>query len=179
MKITDAIATLNILEESLNLLAEARLQEMEMFQAAAAIIKKPDPIAAMNMINLGNLTYNGNRLEGIRAVQAFDQALIAAKAPMSVRTAANKKMKMFWREIDPETYDRDESKLTGLRGTRPAPQPAMAGRPIGVVQQVAPTTRQAISQMDTDERAALAKKFQKNLARKPEQKRRRKATKNS
>jgi hypothetical protein len=153
------------------MLVESRMQEMEMVQAAKLITQRPDPVAAMNQLNLGNLTYDGQKVEGVRAVEAFDQALASVGANSTVRTAATKKLKAFWRQVNPSNFDTGPSALDDFQ-IPSMKEPQSAPRTYGTAQTLSRSTQSSINRVSPEERAALARKFQANLAKKREQKRR-------
>lgn len=169
MKLIDAIAILDTLEESLNMLAKTRMQEMEMSAVAGYLRNSKDPGTTFRQVNLGNLTSNGQRLEGVQAVEAFDQALALAGAPAQTRTLAAATLKKFWREVNPSQFDKGQEEpyaVPDMNKSEPAPR-VYGTKPVRVSQ----SAQSAINQVSPDERARLARKFQGSLAKKREQKR--------
>ena len=161
MKIIDALATLDILEESLDMLAEARLQEMEVDALASSLVRRGSPDAVGDAlrrgVNLGNLTQGGKSITGTVAVQAMDAALERAGANPAIRRAARVILSDFWSEErvgNPAPAPRSPSAPPATAGAAQAP------RTYGTKPAVASNlAQQSINQVSPVERDRLAKQF--------------------
>jgi len=105
MKINEALNILSTLDDALSSLMEmTKLQEMEYTDLARVIANKPDPVEAMNLANLGNLTDDGVKVAGPAAVRAMNDAMSATNIPQNTRVLILKKIQAFWAGVDPIKY---------------------------------------------------------------------------
>ena len=100
MKINDALATLDLLEESLTMLTHMRELDISSLAQTLARLGSPDAVASTlrnpRSVNLGNLTQDGKPIESQEAIQALDSALSTLNAPEPIRRAARIEMNKFW-----------------------------------------------------------------------------------
>ena len=159
MKLTDALATLDILEESLNMLA--RMQEMEVDALAAALARKGSADAVGDAlrrgVNLGNITQNGQVLSGQAAIQAIDFALERAGAGPSIRRTTRVILSDYW--STPRVGDAPPAAASSRGGSgtlqTPEPERVYGTKPA----EASKLAQRAINQISPAERDRLARQF--------------------